>query len=292
MTRARQSYRAFTLIEIMVAIAVFTMVMGAIYASWMLLVHATKLSKDVAAQAQRQRISLRTIEDSLMAVQSFQASPQYYSFLVENGDTPELDFTALVPDVFPRNGKFLNPNTGRDFNLRRLSFTLQAAPNGFNGEKNLVLRQTPVLMDMDEDEQNYPLVLAQNVRKFTIECWDTNKLEWADEWDNTNAIPSLLRVSLVMGANTSAGDNAPDITITRLFSLPSGTMPAAAQNGSGAGPGGPGGPQIQIPGASPGGSQFNQAPVQVNPYNPSRNNSGGVSGPGIVPPQPPFRSGQ
>ena len=142
--------RAFTLIEIMVAIAVFAMVIAAVYSSWMLVLRSTKLAQNVAAQAQRQRITLRTIEDSLMAVQSFQASPQYYCFIVENGQSPILSFAARVPEVFPRNGKFFNPNTGKDFNLRRLTFAVE---NGEGGGKNLVLRQNPVLMDMDADEQ-------------------------------------------------------------------------------------------------------------------------------------------
>ena len=90
--------------------------------------------------------------------------------MLENGSQPVLSFTARVPDVFPRNGKFINPNTGKDFNLRRLTYTLVPA---INGEKNLVLRQNPVLMDLDEDELKYPLVLAQNVQKFSVECWDT-----------------------------------------------------------------------------------------------------------------------
>jgi prepilin-type N-terminal cleavage/methylation domain-containing protein len=236
---------AFTLIEIMVAIAIFTLVVGAIYSAWMLLIRSTQISKDVAAQAQRQRIALRTIEDSLMSVQSFQASPQYYSFAVENGDTAKLSFVSRVPDIFPRNGKFINPNTGREFNLRRLTFALQA---GENGQKDLVLRQNPVLMDLDEDEQNYPLMLARNVRKFTIECWDTNKMEWADEWDDTNSIPTMMRIGLAMGGNTDVGKDAPEFAVTRLLSLPSQMMPAAAQNGSGGNPGGPGGgPQLQIP---------------------------------------------
>jgi prepilin-type N-terminal cleavage/methylation domain-containing protein len=278
--------RAFTLIEIMVAIAVFTMVIGAIYSSWILLIRSTQASQDVAAQAQRQRITLRTIEDSLMAVQSFQASPQYYSFVVEGGTKPLLSFTAKVPENFPRNGKFNDPLTGREFNLRRLTFSVEP---GDGGENNLVLRQNPILMDLDKDEQQYPLVLARNVRKFDVECWDTNKLDWVTEWENTNAIPTLMLVNLVLGGNTAAGSSAPDVSVARLFSLPAGMMPAAAQNGSAAG--GPGGPGLQIPGAKPGGSQFNEAPIQVNPYNPPRNNSGGVSGPGIVPPQQPFRSG-
>ncbi len=241
---SRHRRRAFTLIEIMVAIAIFTLVVGAIYSAWMLLIRSTQISKDVAAQAQRQRIALRTIEDSLMAVQSFQASPQYYSFVVENGDSAMLSFAARVPDFFPRNGKFINPNTGREFNLRRLTFALES---GENGEKNLVLRQNPVLMDLDKDEQENPIKLVKNVRKFTVECWETNKLEWVDEWLDTNSIPRLLRINLVMGGNTAAGSAAPDVSVTRLLSTPSDTMPAAAQNGSGANPGGAGGPRIPVP---------------------------------------------
>lgn len=221
--------RAFTLIEIMVAIAIFSMVLMAIYSVWGSIMRATQVAHDVAAQAQRQRITLRTLEDSLMAVQSFQASPQYYNFILGKGDAGELSFTARVPEIFPRNGKFVNPNTGRDFNLRRLSYSLEA---GENGQKNLVLRQNPVLMDLDADEQQFPLVLARNVRKFQVECWDTNKLEWAAEWLETNSIPTLLRVKLVLGGNTVAGAGATDVPVARVFSLPSQTMPAAIQNGS------------------------------------------------------------
>jgi type II secretion system protein J len=229
MKSSRSFRRAFTLIEVMIAIAIFSMVITAIYSTWAAIMRSTQVAQDVAAQAQRQRITLRTIEDSLMAIQSFQASPQYYSFIVEDGDATSLSFTARVPEVFPRNGKFVNPNTGRDFNLRRLTYSLEA---GEGGQKNLILRQNPVLMDLDQDEQQFPLVLARNVRKFEVECWDTNKLEWATEWLDTNSIPPLLRVKLVLGGNTASGASAPDFSVARVFSLPSQTMPAAVQNGA------------------------------------------------------------
>lgn len=250
MNFSRPTRRAFTLIEMMVAIAIFSMVIAAIYSTWAAIMRSTQVAQDVAAQAQRQRITLRTIEDSLMAIESFQGSPQYYSFIVENGSSPVLSFTAQVPEIFPRNGKFINPNTGRDFNLRRLTFALEAESNYGNGGKNLVLRQNPVLMDMDDDEQKYPLILAKNVREFTVECWDTNKLEWADEWLDTNSIPTLLRVNLVLGGNVAAGAAAPDVTVTRLFSIPSQTMPMFVQRGGAAGvpaPGAGGGPTIPLP---------------------------------------------
>ena len=223
----RHPRRAFTLIEIMLALMIFSMVIAAIYSTWMMVMRATKTGQDAAARAQRQRVALRTIEDGLMGIQSFQASQQYYSFIVAGGSSSLLSFAARVPDIFPRNGKFFDPLTGRDFSLRRLTYLLEP---GTGEQKNLVLRQNPVLMDLDQDEQQYPLVLAKNVRKFIVECWDTNQLDWTKDWVDTNAIPKLLRVQLVLGGNTSA--DAPDVSVSRLLSLPSEMMPAMIQNGT------------------------------------------------------------
>jgi hypothetical protein len=170
-----------------------------------------------------------------MCIQSFQASQRYYSFVVANGDASLLSFASRVPDVFPRNGKF------GDFNLRRVTFALEPAADG---GKNLVLRQNPILMDMDEDEQKYPLVLARDVKSFIIECWDTNQLDWVDEWNDTNSIPPMLRVGLVMGGSASAtGETKPEYSVVRAFAMPSSMMPAIVQMGRVA----PNQPPIQPP---------------------------------------------
>jgi len=212
--------RAFTLIEVMIAMTIFSLVVAAIYSSWDLIWRAARVSQAAAAQVQRQRVAIHTIEDALTCVQSFQASMQYYSFIV-NEDPPELQFTARLPDNFPRNGKF------GDLNVRQLQFTLEAGPDS---EKDLMLRQKPILLDMDADEQKNPLVLARNVQTFKVECWDTNQAEWTTEWDNTNSIPPLIRVNLVLGGNNNHfGDAAPTLAVTRVIAVPSQTMPAAAQ---------------------------------------------------------------
>ena len=250
LSRQNQFRRGFTLIEIMVAIAVFMMLIAVIYSTWAVVMRATKVGQDAAAQAQRQRIALRTIEDSLMCIQSFQASQRYYSFVVANGDLPVLSFVSRVPDVFPRNGKF------GEFNLRRVTFAVES---GETGEKNLVLRQNPVLMDMDSDEQKDPLILAHNVKEFAVECWDTNQMDWVTEWDDTNSIPPMVRVGLVLGGNTDTGGMSPELTVVRAFSMPSQMMPAAVQRGGAGGPGGGfGGPGNTIsPGGGQGGQQGN-----------------------------------
>ena len=220
---------AFTLIEVMIAMTIFALVMAAIYSSWDLIWRASRVSQAAAAQVQRERVAIHTIEDALTCIQSFQASMRYYSFVI-NDDPPQLDFTARLPDNFPRNGKF------GDLNVRQLVFSLETGPNS---EKDLMLRQKPILLDMDEDEQKNPLVLARNVQTFKVECWDTNQAEWTKEWDSTNTIPPLIRVTLVLGGNRNDfGSAAPTLSVTRVIAVPSQTLPSVVQTGFGPGGGG------------------------------------------------------
>ncbi len=207
----------------MLAITIFSLVMAAIYSSWMLILHATKVGPEATAQVQRRRMAVWTIEDALTCVQSFQASIQYYAFVVQNGDEPLLSFTARLPGDFPRHGEF------GDFNMRRVTFTVEAGPNS---ERDLVLRQNPILMDMSQDEQEHPLVLARDVKKFAIQLWDSTANDWSDKWHDTNQIPQLVRFTLVLGGNendNSFGDAGPTLAVTRIVAIPSVTVPRGVQ---------------------------------------------------------------
>jgi type II secretion system protein J len=246
--------RAFTLIEVMIAIAIFALLVAAVYSTWVVILKSAQVGQEAAAQAQRQRIAIRTIEDSLTCIQSFQASMQYYTFNVTNGDQATLSFVARVPDVFPRNGKF-------DSNLRRLTFSTEPVSPTDN---DLVLRQNEILKDMDQDEQATPLVLARHVKHFVIECLDTNTTDWLTEWDSTNSIPMMIRITLTLGGNQlDTGNTASQVTMVREIAVPSSTLPAAAQAGTGPGGGGLGGGNLLQPPANPN---------QNNPNNPNRNN--------------------
>ena len=227
-----KSARAFTLVELMVAIMIFALIVAAVYATWTVILKSSQVGRAAAARVQSQRIAVRTLEDSLTCIQSVQSSMQYYYFGVTNGDQPSLSFVSRVPDIFPRNGKF------GDFNLRRLTFSVEEDTNQV---KNLVLRQNPILMDMDADEQSTPLILVHGVKDFVTSCWDTNTLSWDDEWDATNVIPPMVRITLTL----NGGDpSSPAFTITREIAMPSETMPAVAQMGV---PGNNSNPPITLP---------------------------------------------
>ena len=248
----------------MVSIAIFALLVAAVYSTWVVILKSSQVGQAAAARIQRQRIAVRTLEDSLTCIESFQASMGYYTFNVTNGQDPGLSFVARLPDIFPRNGRF-------DSNLRRLTFSIENADNG--SERDLVLRQNPILMDQDADEQQVPLVLARHVKDFMVECWDTNTLDWVDGWDSTNSLPPMVRVTLTQAGDDKGdmyGSAASDIVITREIAIPSSTLPSIAQTGSPNGAAGGG--VIGNPGGN--GAQQNNSGIQNNQNNQGQNNQG------------------
>jgi len=236
-TRRATPRSAFTLVEMMIAIALFSMVLAAIYSSWTAILRASKTGLEAAASAQRARVTIRVLEDSLGSAQSFAANLPYYYFAAENGDSPVLSFVARLSKSFPRSGKF------GDLDVRRVTFSLEAGPEG---GRQLVLRQTPLIMDPDTDEKEHPVVLARNVKGLEMQFWDSNKNppEWVDVWEGpkTNQLPKLIMLTLKLADNAHSSRITEEIT--RIISIPAMTVQPVWQvsRAPGGQPGTPGAP--------------------------------------------------
>src|SRR3954471_21257459 len=95
---APRSTAAFTLVEILIAIGILSMVLAAIFSSWTAILRASKVGLDAAAAVQRARIVMRTLEDSLLCAQAFGGQNQrYYGFVAENGSEASLSFVSRPP---------------------------------------------------------------------------------------------------------------------------------------------------------------------------------------------------
>ncbi len=253
---------AFTLVEVLVSVAILSLVVSAIYSSWTAILRASKVGLDAAAAAQRARIALHTLEDSLTAAELFVRNVDYYGFVAENGSDPVLSFVARLPKSFPRSGRF------GDLDVRRLTYTLERSQTG---ERDLVLRQQPIIMDLDKDEKEYPLILARNVKDFQIGFWDERAKDWADEWRQTNQLPKLVLIKLALQHTDNRSVRTVQ-EITRVIALSSAGVPPGYQMPMM--PGGPGTPGVPglpgqpgvpvIPGAPiPGGGV--PPPIQPSP---------------------------
>jgi type II secretion system protein J len=196
--------RAFTLVETMIAISILSLIVFAIYSGWTAILRASKAGKQVAATVQRSRIALRVLEDSLTSAISHVANQPYYGFLAENGSEPMLSFVARLSKSFPRSGKF------GDLDVRRVTFSVE--------NEELVLRQVPLVMEMDIDEKEHPIVLAKHVRDFEMQFWDNRLNDWVDEWKQTNQLPRLVMFTLKLSDSEKSRQAQQEIN--RIISIP------------------------------------------------------------------------
>ena len=152
-SRIRHRARAaFTLVEIMIAIAIFAGVMAAIYSSWSGIVRGSRAALNAATEAQRARMAMRVLEESLTSAELFMQNVRHYAFLADTSDEfAALSFVARLGSSFPGSGLF-----GEQV-VRRVTFRGVA----MSGPPQLVMIQTPLLRRR-LDKDSYPLVLAGN----------------------------------------------------------------------------------------------------------------------------------
>src|SRR5262245_22078276 len=238
--------RAFTLVEIMIAVTTFAGIMIATYSSWSAILRGSRIGQEAAAEAQRSRVAVRALENSLMSLQMFLANIRYDYFSADtSGDFATLSFVAHLSKSFPRSGDF------GDQVLRRLTFTVEP---GTNSDNVLLLRQDPILFQTSEEEEKNPLVLARNVKEFTLEFWGPRSKDWEPEWLYTNQLPKLIRFTLGFGRPNQRVLQPEDV-VTRVVSLAAMPVPVGVQTAGGL-QARPTNPQVQPP------------PVQPPPVNP------------------------
>jgi len=217
--RNSEQTRAFTLLEIMLAIGILSGLIAAIYASWSAILRSSQVGLDAAIEAHRLRVAMRSIEESIKSAVIFELNLSYYSFLADTeSDFAAFSLVSRLSDSFPGSGLFY------DQPLRRVTFTVERS----NQVNQLVMRQHPVLAPLEEGQEPYPLVLIENIGVFALEFWDGQLNDWAPEWIYTNQFPAMIRYSF--------GPLAPDQqrvpeeqVIRRIVHVPAATVRAGWQ---------------------------------------------------------------
>ncbi|MCL5098485.1 MAG: prepilin-type N-terminal cleavage/methylation domain-containing protein [Candidatus Omnitrophica bacterium] len=241
----RTGLRGFTLIEVMIAMAILMMILLAIYSSWSAIVRGSKVGLDAAAQVQRSRIAMASLVDSLLTVQMFGGNPGYYAFIADtSSDYAYLSLVSRLPGSFPDAGLF------GDQVVRRVTFQVERGKDAGN---DLVMYQMPIMSEVNEEQKPFALALAHDVSVFSLEFWDTRRQEWAKEWLPTNQLPEMVRVTLGLG-NVRGMLNEPQNLMTRVIALPAMAIPA----------------QYQMSRLPPGQSNQPPAPNNMNPAIPGQ----------------------
>lgn len=205
--------RGFTLLEIMVAMSIFTIVLVAVYSTWATIVRGAKSGQDAAVAAQHARIAMRTLEDALLTTQLYTENIQHYGFFADTSDPKFawLSVAARLPGTFPGSGLF------GDQVVRRVTFAVELDADRV---PQLVMSQIPLLLVTNSDISAYSITLVRDVSLFVVEFWDTRLGDWTDELLTTNQIPKMIRVSIGIGQAANSPSKPAEIA-SRIIAMPS-----------------------------------------------------------------------
>lgn len=214
--------RGFTLIEVLVALLVFSMVLTLLYGTWRILMQSNAAGLRIAANAQRSRMTIQTIEEALNSAVFFNSNARHYSFLgEEDGSFSALSFVAHLSSAFPGSGHFDGEK------VRRLTFTV--APDA-GGSSILLLQQNSILSSLEDGAEPFPIILAKDVSMFEVTFWDSRRSEFTSEWKQTNTLPALVRVVVGFGQQSRFSQQPAEI-VTRFVRIPSAGVAGDAQAG-------------------------------------------------------------
>jgi prepilin-type N-terminal cleavage/methylation domain-containing protein len=209
--RHQRTSRAFTLIEVMLAFAIFSLILGAIYGSWTAVNRGARIGLITAAEAQRERMTVKILEDALLNCQMYQNNQANYTMVArQDGEFAYISFVANLPASFPGSGRY------GGVNLRRVEFWVEP---GTDGQNQMFMAQHPPLLATNAQNQPYRLPLGRDISLFLMEFWEEREAKWVTELVNSNQIPRLVRFAVGFGhAENSRTD--PRELINRIVSLP------------------------------------------------------------------------
>ena len=191
---------AFTLIETMMAVLILSMAIAAMHSTWMAILGATKSGARAAAQIQRERVALGTMELALNCsviyfneTRQNQGLTNFYSFVVDDFDTYKtLSFVARLPEDFLGSSHFPHQP------IRRV--TLQVEPTR-SGRNDLVMRQwqmTKTERAMEDGDDGLAITLARDVDLFEVKFWSSIVEDYVEYWDEPEVLPKRIRIYLAL----------------------------------------------------------------------------------------------
>ncbi len=211
--RKRPSRRqGFTLLEIMLAVTILSLVMAAVYGIWSTSLTSWKRGMAVADSLQRGRVVLDTLEDLARSAEFYPSKPEDYTVI----SARDANGSAYISFVTTSDA-LLTPSEVTAFGMRRVALAMSRDEKG---NPFLGIVSQPALADEPNIKKVDWRVLSKDVVGFGVRYRNPKDGDWSDNWTETNLVPSAIQFTVAFAPDAPGME---PVVITRAVDLPGAT---------------------------------------------------------------------
>lgn len=201
----------FTLIELLLALAIFAMVMAMAGGAFWSVMKAWNRGEAVLGQLHRGEYAMEQIVSALRGAAWFPSKPESYGFWLDDAGGDGESAENVVSFV-TAGSAFLPPDSLLRDGLHRMELTV----DGSGASRALVVRAWAHVVDDLDDADKQEWRVLEGVKGFACEYYDFEDEDWSQDWETTNTLPKLVRVTLTMAPQ---GEMRDSLKLQRLVAL-------------------------------------------------------------------------
>lgn len=217
--------RAFTLLELLLAIAITAILAATVYASLMIATHTRDRAAEAVGKDRALTLALDLIRRDLQS-----APPPTGTIAGAFIGTNDNAFDTIS---FTTTNTFLPPD-GRLSDLINVNLLLMEDTGGEDTRSMMLVREVTTNLLSTATTQPGAQVLARGITGLDLAYSDG--ADWLDDWDSTqhdNTLPLAVKVTLHHPADDPTGYNDDDAQTSLIVMLPAGTRGDSLFSGSG-----------------------------------------------------------
>jgi len=209
---ATRRRRGFTLLEILVAVVLLATAFTIIWSTFAATLDGWRRSSEFVDRINHGDFVIDQLVSSLRSTAFFANRPDKFGFWLESkggGDSPR-DSISWVTS----GSAFMKPDDPLANGLHRIMLTVEDSPGG---DETLAVRAFQHMTEEIDKEDVDPWFVSSRVIGLDCRVYNFEDEDWDDEWEDTNAVPSLVEVTVYM---EPVEKHEPPIEMRRIIEIP------------------------------------------------------------------------
>lgn len=203
--------RGFTLLEVLVAVVLLATAFTIIWNTFATTIDGWRRSQDFLDRITHGDFVIDQLVSSVRSAAFFGNRPEKYGFWLDSrggGDAPR-DTISWVAS----GAAFVLPENPLSHGLYRIMLSVEDASDG----SGLAVRTFPHMQEEIDPDDAEPWFVSPRVTGLDCKVYDFEEEDWKDEWENTNAVPSLVMLTVYL---EPVDKNDPPVKLQRVVEIP------------------------------------------------------------------------